>query len=126
MTGINRQTPADIVVIGVLLIAIGMAFGRWWGPAAGEADAAVVFVGGNEQTRLPLHVDATVAVTGRLGVSTLQVADGGVRFVSSPCRHKLCVRAGTLHRGHDAAACVPNRVSVALYGGTREYDSINF
>lgn len=126
MTRIAARTPADIVVIGVLLIAIGMTFGRFWGPGAGQADTALVFVGDAEHSRLPLHVNTTLAVQGRIGVSTLRVADGGIHFVSSPCQHKLCVRAGVLHRGHDAAACVPNRVSVALQGGTSEYDSINF
>ena len=126
MSTATQRTPADFVVIGALLVGIGMAFGQWWAPRAGQADTALVFVGSTEQSRLPLHVDTVLDVSGAIGISRIQVADGGVAFVAGPCKHKLCLRAGTLRRGHDAAACVPNRVSVALTGGAREYDSINF
>ena len=126
MTTNPQRTHADLVVIGLLLVGVGMAFGQWWAPQAGPADTALVFVGGGEYARLPLHVDTRLEVAGAIGISRLQVADGGIRFADSPCRHKLCVRAGFLRHGHDAAACVPNRVSVALTGGNRSYDSINF
>lgn len=126
MTLATDRTAADLLIIGLLLAGIGMAFGRWWVPQAGHADTAIIFVGGNEYEQLPLHIDTQIDVAGSIGVSRLRVAQGGVQFVDSPCRHKLCVRAGTLRRGFDAAACVPNRVSVALHGGNREFDSINF
>ena len=122
----TTRRPADLVVVGILLLGVGMAFGQWWAPAAGPADTALVFVGGHEHARLPLAVDTRLAVNGAIGVSHLQGANGAIRFVDSPCGHKLCIRAGNLRRGHDAAACVPNRVSVALTGGQRDYDSINF
>lgn len=74
----------------------------------------------------PAWQNREVRVAGPLGETILQIRDGRVRVVSSPCTQKICVRAGWLEEAGEAAACVPNRVSVALLGADPRFDAINF
>lgn len=126
MTALAQRTPADLLLAGLLGMAIALAFVRLWAGAAGTPSHAVVYVGDAAFASLPLDQDQTLRVPGRLGDSLIAVEGGGVRFVDSPCSHKLCMRAGLLRQRHEAAACVPNRVSVGLSGGQSEYDGVNF
>ena len=73
-----------------------------------------------------LATDQQFAVAGNLGQSTLEVKQGKVRFVDSPCRAKVCIHSGWIHTRGQILACVPNGVLVELSGGTSEFDSINF
>lgn len=46
---------------------------------------------------------------GRIGVSVLEYdEEKGVRFISSPCPDKLCVKHGWVNDEMDLAACLPN------------------
>lgn len=57
-------------------------------------------------------------VQGRIGVSVLQYDDElGVRFVSSPCPDKLCIRHGWVNDETDLAACLPNGLIVTVEEG---------
>lgn len=52
---------------------------------------------------------------GRLGDSVLEYDDElGVRFISSPCPDKLCVRHGWVNDEMDLAACLPNGLVVTV------------
>ena len=77
----------------------------------------------------PLNRNATYRVPGSLGISEVEVRDGRVRFVSSPCRGKQCVHSGWAQRGGEFVACLPNRVSFTVLGAGAHgdyYDSISF
>lgn len=119
------RTPADLVVAGTLLAAIAVSLVQIWGGAGARATHAIVYIGDTAHAELPLDQPARLSVPGRLGNSVIEVADGAVHFVESPCSHKLCLRAGQLRHAHEAAACVPNRVSIALRGGQSDYDGVN-
>ncbi|WP_348675640.1 NusG domain II-containing protein [uncultured Abyssibacter sp.] len=124
MTG-PRPTPADVVLIAVLALVIGGLYARFWAPTAAAPTHALVKVDDAEPLRIPLHVDDRLVVTGRLGDSELEVSRGRIRFLRSPCRHKVCIRSGWLHDAHDATACLPNRVSVSMAASDPRYDGIS-
>jgi hypothetical protein len=44
----------------------------------------------------------------------LQVTEQGIAFIQSDCRDQICVRTGPLNRPGQAAACLPNRVSLLV------------
>ena len=48
------------------------------------------------------------------------------RFTDSPCRHKICIRAGWQRQAGAVAACVPNRVALVLAGEDARYDSMSY
>lgn len=80
----------------------------------------------NHVEQFPAWQDRMVRVAGVLGDTVIEIRDGRVRVVASPCSQKLCLRAGWLESAGDATACVPNKVSVALLGEDRRFDAINF
>ncbi len=119
------MTAADRALILAASLAIAALFGWFWrepAPAAWvEVRSAGEIVG-----RYPLSEDRKLDVHGRLGVSQLEIRSGRVRFLDSPCRNKVCVHSGWLSHSGDAAACLPNRVSIVLGGTQPAYDAVSF
>lgn len=116
--------PADwLVFIAGLLLTAALAWQTW---AGGPAREVLIYAGDRIVSRLPLDVERTVTVPGALGDSVIRIADGGARFVASPCTHKLCIRAGRLDYAGAATACLPNHVSLLVTGNERRYDALNF
>ena len=79
-----------------------------------------------ETFQLSLQQAQQLRVKGTLGDSQLQIADGRIRFLSTPCRLKYCVHSGWLQHAGEFAACLPNGVSIAVQGQDAMYDAINF
>lgn len=92
----------------------------------GHGAEAVVLVNGKRWARLDLFQDQDLEVPGPLGHSHIQVSDGQVRFVDSPCPNKLCVHTGWLSQGGEVAICLPNKVSLQILGSDPRFDAINF
>jgi hypothetical protein len=61
----------------------------------------------------------TVSVSGPLGDTVVEIRDGRARIARSPCPGQDCVRAGWIHGAGAASACLPNRVSVRIEGGSK-------
>lgn len=113
------MTRGDILVLLVAAALIGALYARHW--QAPSAASAIELRSGNEAPqRYALNQNRTLSVQGALGESVLELRDGRVRFRSGPCRNQVCVHSGWLEHGGDAAACLPNRVSLRLLGGSQE------
>ena len=65
----------------------------------------------------------TVEIEGLLGTTTVAIEDGAVRFIDSPCPHRLCIKKGPVSRVGDLVACLPNGV-IARIEGRSGYDGI--
>lgn len=119
------MSRADALLIGLCAALIGLAYVSLWSSPAPAAGVRVARAG-ETLAHYPLHVDRRFSVNGPLGETVLEIRDGAIRFVSSPCRHKICVRSGWHRRAGGVAACVPNRLSVVLDGGDDELDAMNY
>ncbi len=117
-----RAGDAVIVALAVALIA-GLAVHVYT-----DATPHIVRIahGDHEHRDYPAWQARRIPVAGPLGDTLIEIADGRVRVVASPCTQKLCVRAGWLDASGEATACVPNRVSVALLGDDPRFDAVNF
>lgn len=103
---------------GLLLMALLFVAGLYavlWQPGGAGSEAQVT-VDGDVVETLNLHRDGEHAVTGRLGITRLEVADGRVRVTESPGARQLCVRDGWLEGAGDSTICLPNRVVVEITG----------
>jgi hypothetical protein len=120
----NILRPADFLVLAVAAAIVGASYGAFWSERV-EGDEAVVSVGHGEVARISLREDGRFPVSGILGESVLQVKDGQVRFLESPCPGRFCIHAGWISRTGQVAACLPNGVVVEVRGGVREFDAIN-
>lgn len=115
----------DVLVLAAALVLLGWLYLQHWG--GGEAaEFALVVDGAGHETRIPLSAERILEIEGPLGVSVIEIAGGGARFLSSPCPNQYCVHSGWLRAGGALAACLPNRIALGLTGGDRHWDSINF
>lgn len=108
--------PADIALTVILLLAAVALTVFTAGKKPGAK--AVVSVEGRTVQVLDLETPGRYSVHGPLGDTSIEVGDGGVRIVSSPCPHKLCIRMGVARMRGQVLLCVPNRVAVRIEGGT--------
>jgi len=125
---LNRATPlkltfADLVLACGLAALAGLLAVTGDGGGGVSGSHALVRSSGGEVLRVDLDRDRTLAVLGPRGTTLLRVGDGRLRFVDSPCAHKVCVERGEITRPGEWIACVPNGV-VAIIEGERAYDRI--
>lgn len=121
-----RLRPYDWVTI-IVGIAVVVAFSV---VAVGQGGvASTVLIRSDEGDFVyPLDSNVTLEIAGPIGVSIIEIADGAVRFLDSPCRDRICVAAGWLSDAGQWAACLPNRVFVSVSGdtGAAEVDASTF
>ena len=97
----------------VLALAAGLFF--WQRRLAQTGRSALVEYGEAGQTlRIPLDKDARYDIDTGLLTIHLEVADGAIRFVESPCADHLCEGFGWLHSEGDWAACLPAKALVTV------------
>lgn len=124
---LQRLTPFDrkllIVVMGAIcfsfLLPLSQGPGRRVVASSGDK---ILFVAPLDQTR-------TVALEGPLGITELEIRDGSVKVLDSPCPNKTCIRMGEARHSGDLIACVPNRLIIRIEGEKSEeeqgYDLIS-
>lgn len=113
-----------LILLCALAVLPWLYLNYWTGGAPGTQ--ALIVDGSGHELVLPLAADRRIEIAGPLGASVIEIHDGKARFVSSPCAGKFCIHAGWLSAGGAVAACLPNRVSLAVAGGQARWDSVNF
>jgi len=64
-----------------------------------------------------LHSPArTVMVQGPLGASKVEIREGRVRMLFSPCPNHTCQKAGWISRQGQVICCLPNKVLIRISG----------
>ena len=97
----------------VALVALGiMRYGT------GAVNEVSVQVDGEEVIRLPLTNDKRFSVEGPLGKTEMEIKDGQVRVIDSPCGRKTCVHTGWIHKAYQTIICMPNHVVISLLGSS--------
>jgi hypothetical protein len=117
-------TIADSVLIIITTVLLGYLF--TYSFLADRARTAIITDHRGQHQHIDMHRDQHLTVHGVIGESTLQVADGRLRFTVSPCTNKLCIHSGWIKYGGEAVACLPNRLSVQLARNDDGFDAINF
>lgn len=116
--------PGDWLTILLIGGLVAAAFPLFW--QGGLGDKAIVRQAGKIVAELDLHTPRTLQVSGPLGVTTIAVEAGRARVLADPGPRQYCVRQGWLSRAGEIAICAPNRVSLAITGRNRAYDSLNY
>lgn len=124
MTATRRRVSLlDGLVIALLAATVGSLLAMQSG--AGTGQAAVVHVDGEPVLHLDLSRDGEYRVSGPLGESRIEVADGRVRVAAAPCRRRVCLRRGWLDSPGESATCLPNHLHLSVEGPGQRYDSLN-
>lgn len=118
-------TITDIIILALgLVLVVGLSVSQW--QEKHVADMAIVHNNLGEHITVSLQDEHIHNIAGRLGVSQLEVSGGKIRFKNSPCNQQVCIHTGWLKDSGEAAACLPNGISVVLHSDSPRYDSINF
>ena len=116
--------PGDAVLILAAATGVGATLPALW--RAGLAERAVIRQEGQVIADVDLQHRREFRVDGPLGVTRIVVEPGRARVVSDPGMRQYCVRQGWLTHPGEIAICAPNRVSLAITGRTRAYDSLSY
>jgi hypothetical protein len=73
-----------------------------------------------------LNQHKTLIIQGKIGTATIEIQQGKVRFIHSPCNNQYCVHQGWLHLAGQAAICLPNQISLELLGKNKPFDTLNY
>ena len=111
-----KKHRKDLLFTVVLLVLAGVLF-RITHP--GGTGAVAVLRYGDPQTEqtLDLTKDARYDIDTGLYTIHLQVQDGGIAFVDSPCPDHTCEGFGVLRQVGDWAACLPAQASLTIEEG---------
>lgn len=105
----------DIILIFLILLVAGSAFGicrAFTGNGGGEA---VVYVDGEEKGRYSLNEDRTIEING--GTNTLVIEDGSARMEKADCPDQVCVRHSAISRNGESIICLPHEIVVSIEDG---------
>ena len=87
-----------LLIAGLLVVAlVGLGIIKY---RTGAVDEVSILVDGEEVMRMPLTEDKQFSVEGPLGKTYMEIKDGRVRVVDSPCRRKTCVHTGWINRSY--------------------------
>ncbi len=117
-------TNADKVLLSCIVLLLPLLYFSVWSQEL-RADSVKIWSPSQGFRTYTLNREQKVSVEGALGVSVLEIRNGKVRFIDSPCTNKVCIRSGWFSRAGGFTACLPNKVSMEITGKVR-YDSINF
>lgn len=116
--------PGDFIILVLAAALVGASYARFWGPRT-SGETALISIGLDIHEEVALTEDRRLTVKGHLGDSVIQIRDGQIRFIDSPCPGRYCVHMGWIDRTGEVAACLPNGVVIEVRGGVREFDAIN-
>lgn len=120
-----KLTAADKIIVLLSIVLLVFLFSYTW-RSSNFSDYVSVYVRGEKRYIVDLKEEKTIEVEGVKGVSKLEVANGKVRFIESPCSSHFCIRSGWLSPAIGLIACLPNGISVQFSNRNKTYDAINF
>lgn len=104
----------DFILIGAILAVVLVMFAVMT-LTKKEGAYVIVRVDGNETARYSLHEDGEYELNG--GTNILRIEGGKAFLTSADCPDLLCVKQGRIYRTGETITCLPNRVTVTVYGG---------
>jgi len=121
-----QTTIADRIILLLSIILLIFLYKNYWidGQAA---HYALILVENHSPQQVDLQKNQRLSVQGRLGKSLIEIAEGRIRFIDSPCRGKYCIHTGWLSKNGDFTACLPNQISLELHNSQEpQFDSIAY
>lgn len=114
----------DFLVFALVLTTLGYLSITIYGNRDGTATARIR--GGNQEWVLPLDLESNLTVVGPLGETLIEIREGKIRVVDSPCPEKICIKTGAISKPGQWIACLPNKVFISVGGSREEADAFSF
>jgi len=109
--GKNRR---DLLLIGGCLLLAALLF-FFFKLTGGEGAGVIVRVNGEETARYSLYDNGVYPLNG--GTNTMVIENGEAWISHANCPDSLCVKQGRVHTNGQVITCLPNRLTVTVYGG---------
>lgn len=106
----------DILIFLVIILVACLTMKK----SVSKKGDQVVVVTLDGEYQYPLNKNGTYKIPGQIGITTIEVLDGKVRIIDSPCPNKTCV---ALNWG-TTLICLPNSVVVRVDKEQEEFDAI--
>lgn len=106
----------DFILIGVILAVILAAF-VIVNLVKKDGAYVIVRVNGEQVAKYSLSEDGQYELNG--GTNILRIKDGKAYLVSADCPDHLCVKQGKIDQVGETITCLPNRLTVTVYGSDK-------
>jgi hypothetical protein len=107
---IRRRDAVVIAAVAALALAMALIQSRF----ANKTDVRYeIYIGGELALMLDPGDDREFSAPGLDNV-VFSMKDGALAFIRSDCPDQICVKSGYLHQAGQAAACLPNRVTLKV------------
>ncbi len=106
----------DFILIGVILAVILAAF-IVVNLVKKDGAYVIVRVDGEQVARYSLSQDGEYELNG--GTNILRIKDGKAYLVYASCPDHLCVKQGKIDQVGETITCLPNRLTVTVYGSDK-------
>ncbi len=96
------------IIIFIFIIAFSFFYAK---KLMENNKASKIIIESSEKSlRFDLNNEREIIIEGLLGESKILIKDNDVKFLESPCRDKLCVKAGILKNA--PLICMPNGIII--------------
>ncbi len=103
----------DFILIGVILAVALILFGVIE-LTKEEGAYVIVRIDGNEAARYSLSENGEYSLND--GTNVLRIEDGKAYLTDANCPDHLCVKRGKVYRNGETITCLPNKLTVTVYG----------
>lgn len=113
----------DWILIVVVLLVAGAAYGVHEFSGSNGADTVTVKVDGKVEGTYPLNKDQKIKING--GTNILTIKNGKAKMTDADCPDQLCVHQKAASKNHESIICLPNKVVVEVDGSEEsEFDAV--
>ena len=117
----KKTLRRDLLLIGALLLVTAAAFLLVNGQKTAGTGVAVC-VDGVETARYSLLQNGTYPLNG--GTNVLVIENGAAYIAEADCPDGLCIKQGKIRYEGQCLTCLPNKLTVTVYGGEDGVDFI--
>lgn len=108
----------DVLLIGgCLALALVLFLTSHFGQEGGAG--VIVRVEGEEVARYSLYQNGTYPLNG--GTNTLVIENGAAWLSHANCPDELCVKQGKIRLNGQVITCLPNKLTVTVYGAAQNH-----
>lgn len=112
----------DFVLIGIIVFVILSLF-LVVNLTKKEGAFVIVRVDGEQVAKYSLYEDGEYQLNG--GTNVLKIENGKAFLISANCPDHLCVKQGKIDQGGESITCLPNRLTIVVYGIDSEVDLVS-
>ena len=112
----------DIILIASILV-IALASFLFIELGKEEGARVVVAVEGQEIASYSLAQSGTYSLNG--GTNILCIENGVAYLTDANCPDKLCVHQGKISKTNEVITCLPNKLTVTVYGAEESVDLVS-